>query len=180
MALSSKNVSEYEFLINKDVLSEKELLEKAAIIKRFEYSSLGKELKAQNGVAKDWWKLFKDSMNVNINNKKDGATAENDIKTEIGIKTKNGIKAEDCVKAESGMKEEDNKIIDNVRFFYIGEEYNNLIENLFNIGLINTDFYPKKFSSENSTLIWNILDKYLVEINKYSDNLHFNKPIKNW
>ena len=118
-------------------------------------------------------------MNVNVNNKQDGATAENDIKTEIGIKTENDIKAEYCVKAESDMKTGDNKIIDNVWFFYIGEEYNNLIEKLFNIGLINSDFYPKNFSSQNSTLIWNILYKDLVEINKYSDNFHLNKSIKN-
>ena len=41
-ALSSLNFSKYEFLTSKDVLSEKELLEKAAAIKRFEYSPLGK------------------------------------------------------------------------------------------------------------------------------------------
>ena len=45
-ALSSGNVSEYKFLTGKDVLPEKELLEKATTIKRFEYSPLGKELKA--------------------------------------------------------------------------------------------------------------------------------------
>ena len=36
-ALSSGNVSKYEFLTGKDVLLEKDLLEKAATIKRFEY-----------------------------------------------------------------------------------------------------------------------------------------------
>ena len=35
--LSSGNVSKYEFLTGKDVLLEKDLLEKAATIKRFEY-----------------------------------------------------------------------------------------------------------------------------------------------
>ena len=44
-ALSSGNVSKYEFLTSKDVLPEKYLLEKAATMKRFEYSPLGKELK---------------------------------------------------------------------------------------------------------------------------------------
>ena len=39
-ALSSRNVSKYEFLTGKDVLPEK-----AATIKTFEYSPLGKELK---------------------------------------------------------------------------------------------------------------------------------------
>ena len=45
-ALSSDKVSKYEFLTGKDVLPEKDLIEKAAIMKRFEYSPLGKELKA--------------------------------------------------------------------------------------------------------------------------------------
>ena len=44
-ALSSGNVSKYEFLTGKYVLPEKDLLEKAASIKIFEYSPLGKELK---------------------------------------------------------------------------------------------------------------------------------------
>ena len=37
-ALSSGNVSKYEFLKDKDVLPEKYLLEKTAALKRFEYS----------------------------------------------------------------------------------------------------------------------------------------------
>ena len=44
-ALSSGDVSKYKFLTRKDVLPEKDLLEKAAAIKIFEYSLLGKELK---------------------------------------------------------------------------------------------------------------------------------------
>ena len=51
-ALSSRNASKYEFLTGKDVLSEKELIEKDATMKRFEYSPLGKELKAQTDIAK--------------------------------------------------------------------------------------------------------------------------------
>ena len=49
MALSSGDVSKYEFLIFKNVLPERGLLEKAATTKRFEYSPLGGELKRQNG-----------------------------------------------------------------------------------------------------------------------------------
>ena len=49
MALSSGNNCKYEFLIGGDVLPEKELLEKAATIKRFEYLSLHSELKKQTG-----------------------------------------------------------------------------------------------------------------------------------
>ena len=44
-ALSTGNVSKCEFLTDKDVLAEKDLVEKAAAIKRFEYSPLGIELK---------------------------------------------------------------------------------------------------------------------------------------
>ena len=43
-ALSSVNVSKYEFLTSKDVLPEKDLLEKATATKRFEYLRLGKNL----------------------------------------------------------------------------------------------------------------------------------------
>ena len=41
-ALSSGNLSKYEFFTCKDVLPEKDLLEKAATLKRFEYFPLGK------------------------------------------------------------------------------------------------------------------------------------------
>ena len=41
-ALSSGNVSKYEFLTGRDVSPEKDLLKKVATMKRFEYSPLGK------------------------------------------------------------------------------------------------------------------------------------------
>ena len=43
--LSSENVSKYEFLTGEDVLPEKGLLEKAATIKKIEYSPLRSVLK---------------------------------------------------------------------------------------------------------------------------------------
>ena len=49
---SSTNVSRYEFLTGKDVLQEKDLLEKAATIKRFENSPLVSELKKQTDITK--------------------------------------------------------------------------------------------------------------------------------
>ena len=59
-ALTSGNISKYEFLTGKDVLTEKGLLEKAAGLKRFEYSPLGKELKAPTSAAeKQYQKLDK-------------------------------------------------------------------------------------------------------------------------
>ena len=71
-ALSSGNVHKHEFLIGKDVLPQKDLLEKVAILERFEYSPLGKELKAQTDIAKKQYqgldKVFisnKDNKNMN-------------------------------------------------------------------------------------------------------------------
>ena len=46
------NVSKYEYLTGKDVLPEKDLLEKAATMKIFEYLPLGKELKAPTDIGK--------------------------------------------------------------------------------------------------------------------------------
>ena len=54
----SGNVCKYEFLTGKDVLPEKDLLEKAATMKRFEYSPLGKELKKQTSVAEKQYQSF--------------------------------------------------------------------------------------------------------------------------
>ena len=51
-ALSSGNVSKYEFLVGKNILPKKDLLEKAATMKLFKYSLLGKELKAQIDILK--------------------------------------------------------------------------------------------------------------------------------
>ena len=50
--LPSGNVSKDEFLTRKYVLPEKDLLEKVATMKRFEYSPLCKVLKAQTEIAK--------------------------------------------------------------------------------------------------------------------------------
>ena len=52
-ALSLANVSEYDILTSKDLFLVKEVLKKASTMKIFEYSSLGKELKVQNNVAKN-------------------------------------------------------------------------------------------------------------------------------
>ena len=50
--LSSGNDSKYQLLTDKDVLPEKDLLEKVGTMKKFEYWPLGKELKAQIDIAK--------------------------------------------------------------------------------------------------------------------------------
>ena len=66
--LSSEHVCKYEFLTGKDVLPEKkDLLEKAAAIKRFEYSPLGKELKKQTSVAEEQYQNFDNVFESNKN-----------------------------------------------------------------------------------------------------------------
>ena len=62
-ALSSGNISKYEFLTGKNVLPEKDMLEKAASFKRFEYSPLGKELKKQTSVAEKQYQKFESNKN---------------------------------------------------------------------------------------------------------------------
>ena len=57
-ALLSENVSIYEFLMGKVVLPEKDLLEKAATMKRFEYLLLGSELKKQTDTAEKLYKTW--------------------------------------------------------------------------------------------------------------------------
>ena len=60
--LSSGNVSKYQLLTGKDVLPDKELLEEAGTMKRFEYSLLHKELKAQTDITKrQFQKLYNTS-----------------------------------------------------------------------------------------------------------------------
>ena len=48
----------------KDVLPEKDLLEKAATMKRFEYSSLGKELKNRTGIPKKQYQKLDNTLNT--------------------------------------------------------------------------------------------------------------------
>ena len=49
-------------MTGKDVLTEQDLLEKAAAIKRFEYSLLGKELEKQTRVAENQYQKFDNSL----------------------------------------------------------------------------------------------------------------------
>ena len=62
--LSSENVSKYEFLSVKDDLAEKQPLEKAVALKGFEYSLLGKELKALADIAKKQYQKLDDIFMV--------------------------------------------------------------------------------------------------------------------
>ena len=59
MALPSGDVGKYKVLTGKGVLPENDLLEKTAAIKRFEYSSLGSDLKKQTDTDKtSMWNDF--------------------------------------------------------------------------------------------------------------------------
>ena len=49
-------------MTGKDVLLEKDLLEKAATRKRFEYSPLGKKLKHQTDIAKEQYHRLEDTF----------------------------------------------------------------------------------------------------------------------
>ena len=69
-ALSSGNVGKYEFLNGKDVLPEKDLLEKFAAMKRFEYSPLGKKLKAQADIAKKQYQILNNAFEFDKTMKK--------------------------------------------------------------------------------------------------------------
>ena len=63
-ALSSGNVSKYEYLTGIHVLPEKDLLEKTATMKRFKYYSLSKELKAQTDIAKKQYQQLNGTYEV--------------------------------------------------------------------------------------------------------------------
>ena len=58
------NVNKYEFLTDKDVLLEKDLLEKAATIKRFECFPLARELKAQTDIVNKQYQKLDDNFRV--------------------------------------------------------------------------------------------------------------------
>ena len=57
MVLSLGNVGKYEYLTGEDVLPEKGLSEKVAVIKIFEYSLWGTELKNQTIIEKQYEKF---------------------------------------------------------------------------------------------------------------------------
>ena len=69
MALSWENVSKYDFYFaGEDALPEKGLLEKAAIIKMFEFLPWGSELKNQTITKKQYEKFHDKEPTINITN----------------------------------------------------------------------------------------------------------------
>ena len=82
-ALLSGNASIYEFLTGKDVLPEKDLLEKAATMKRFKYSPLDKKLKAQIDIAKKQYQKLNDTFGFDVVIKKEKTALENYRKSDL-------------------------------------------------------------------------------------------------
>ena len=90
-ALSLGNVSKYELLTGKDVLPAKALLEKAVSMKRCEYFSLGKELKAQNGIAKNQYQKLVDTYECDKIIKKGKPTPEDFNKSDLMCNSNNSF-----------------------------------------------------------------------------------------
>ena len=82
-ALTSENVSKYEFFTGKEVLAEKDLLKNATTMKRFEYLPLGKELKAQIDNAKKQYQKLDDTCEFNKTIKKEKPTLQNYSKSDL-------------------------------------------------------------------------------------------------
>ena len=76
-ALSSGNANKYEFLTGKDIIPEKHLLEKAATVKRFQYSSLDKELKSQTDITKKEYQKLGDAYEFDKIIKKENYSKSN-------------------------------------------------------------------------------------------------------
>ena len=70
-------------MTGKDVLREKDLLEKAAAIKRFQYLLLGKELKAQINIAKKQYQKLDNTYEFDKIIKKEKPTLENYSKSDL-------------------------------------------------------------------------------------------------
>ena len=70
---------------------EKDLLEKAAALKRFEYSPLGKELKAQTDIAKKQYQKLDDNFEFDKIIKKEKMALENYNKSNLIYNSKHSI-----------------------------------------------------------------------------------------
>ena len=64
-ALPLGNVTKSEFFTSKDILSERDWLEKAAALRRFEHSPLGKELKRKTSAAENQYQKFDNAVKPN-------------------------------------------------------------------------------------------------------------------
>ena len=83
-SLSPGNVSKHELMTGKDVLPEKDLIEEiTATMKRFEYSLLGKELKAQTDIAKKQYQKLGDTFGFAKIIKKENPVQENYNKSDL-------------------------------------------------------------------------------------------------
>ena len=80
-----------ELLTGKDILPEKDLLEKAATMKRFQYSLLGKELKAQTDIAKKQYQKLDDTFRFDKIIKKEKQALENYNKSNLIYNSKHSF-----------------------------------------------------------------------------------------
>ena len=72
-------------MTGKDILSERDLLGKAAKMKRFEYSPLGKKLKAQADTAKMQCQKLEDAFGFDEIIKKENSALENYSKSYLKL-----------------------------------------------------------------------------------------------
>ena len=87
---------------------------------------------------------------------------------------------EDGVKTEVGAKTKDGKLVDDVKYFYIGGKHKNVIDKSFKLGLKDGDLHLKNFDNRQLRST-KIVNKYLGEKDIDADNRLFNfeKSIKN-
>ena len=154
-ALSLGNVGKYEFLTSEDILSEKRLLKKSCYNQNIWIFTIRKWIKKETDIGKDQYKLLKDQINV-INNSR-----------------QNGVKVED------GATIKYIKIIDNMGYFYIVDEYKNLI-NKIKFGIVYGDLYLTNFDNQKIGLS-KLVNKDLVQKNINADNSFIlRNPQKIW
>ena len=84
------------------------------------------------------------------------------------------------VRAEDGAKAENSETKDHVGYFYIGDEYKNLIWNFFKYGLINGELHLTNFDNWQ-VILTKIVGKYLAgkKIDGVDRFFKFEKSVKN-
>ena len=82
-ALSSESLTICQFLTGKNVLTEKDFPENAAELRRFDYSPLGKELKAQTDIAKKQYEKLDSTSKLAKIIEKEKPTLENYSKSNL-------------------------------------------------------------------------------------------------
>ena len=143
----------YEFLTGKDVLPKKDLLQKTATIKRFEYSPLGKELKAQTDIAKKQYQTL-------------DTIYESDEKEEPKIKKYNKSNLIYNSKYSFYKHYSDRKKFDNISF----ESKNSFLNEFFNYLIKFNKLTTQKEETQKKKQMWMIqLQNYIMDFLKSND-----------